>query len=67
MNKLNLLFDAKEFAIAFGAATLESSAVKESQPGARLKAGAAAAAANMSRDVRAASEVSRAVGLHPGS
>ena len=68
MNKLNLLFDAKQFAIAFGAATVESSAAFEkSQPGARLKAGAAAAATDLLRNVRAASEVSQAARLHPES
>jgi hypothetical protein len=49
MNKLDLLFDAKQFVIAFGAATPDSSAVsKKSKPGAQLKAGAAAA--DLSRD-----------------
>jgi hypothetical protein len=68
MNKLNLFFDARQFEIAFGAATVESSAAFEkSQPGARLKAGVAAAATDLSRDVSAASEVSQAVRLHLGS
>jgi hypothetical protein len=47
MNKLDLLFDAKQFVIAFGAATPDSSAVsKKSKPGAQ----AGAAAADLSRD-----------------
>ncbi len=39
MDKLDLLFDPRQFADAFGAATGDSSSVfKESQPDAQLKA-----------------------------
>jgi hypothetical protein len=42
MNKLDSLFDAKQFVVAFGAAACDPSTVsKESQPGARLKSVAA--------------------------
>jgi len=53
MNNLNLLFDAKQFAVAFGAATGDSSSMgKDSQPDAsvRLEAGPASVGAGLSRD-----------------
>jgi hypothetical protein len=51
MNKLDLLFDAKQFAMVFSAATGDSSSVfKESRPGVRLKSGAATARAELSCD-----------------
>jgi len=44
MDKLGLLFDPKQFADAFGAATGDSSSVfKASQPGAQLKVASAGA------------------------
>jgi hypothetical protein len=53
MNKLDLLFDAKQFGVAFGAATGDSSCVlKESRPEAtaRSEGGAASVGAGLSRD-----------------